>query len=300
MEIRELRSLAMLEELGSIAQVANAVNLSAAAIHKQLKSLESELQVRLYERQGRRLKLTQPAEVILPHIKELLAQYDAATTALDEWKGMKKGLVRIGAGPSISAHLLPPMLKQFRNRYPDVDVLVETGGSRLLTEKLEKGDLDLAMVVASDPVEEPRVTVEASWEHEIVLVSTLPEAPKRCSIRDLAKFPFLLFQKGGRVESLIDRYMAGVGLRPRVVMRFDNAEAIRAMIRTGLGVSMLPMWTVEDDLRAGTVSVIRQREKRLSILVILISSKLRYLPRTVLAFSELARESGNKLRADRR
>src|SRR5690242_12980608 len=101
MELRELRSLITLAELGSLATAAERLHLSAAAIHKQLKVLEVELGVQLYERIGRTLKLTQAAEVLLPYSKDLLAQHDAALEAMEEWKGLKRGVVRIGAGPTI-------------------------------------------------------------------------------------------------------------------------------------------------------------------------------------------------------
>ena len=78
----------------------NSIGLSPGAIHKQLKALEQELGVLLYERVGRRLQLTQATEVVLPYLKEMLAQCDLALAALGEWRGMKRGLVRIGAGPT--------------------------------------------------------------------------------------------------------------------------------------------------------------------------------------------------------
>ncbi len=289
MEIRELRSLVMLNDTGSITAVGAALHLTPAAIHKQLKSLERDLETPLYERSGRRLRLTQGAEVILPHLKEVLAQYDAAVTALGEWKGMKTGLVRVGAGPSISSHLLPAVIKAYRDRYPDVDLLVETGASKHLIDRLEGGELDLAMLVASDGEEDPRLHVEAGWKHEVVLVSNLPGIPGRCSIRELHNHPFILFQRGGRIEGVIERYFASVGFRPRVSMRLDNAEAIGAMVRIGLGVSMLPLWTVADDLKSGVLMRIRQKEKKLCARVELVRAKGRYLAHPVMAFSEMAR-----------
>ena len=70
----------------------------------------------------------------------------------------------------------------------------------------------------------------------------------------LPPFPFILYSKGSRIEDLIDRYFAEISFRPKVIMTFDNAEAIEAMIWTGLGISMLPMWTVDGDLKRGAVA----------------------------------------------
>ena len=124
-------------ELGSLSLAAQQLHLSPPAIHKQLKILEAELGVPLYEKVGRRLQITQPAEVLLPYLKDLLAQYDSALSALEEWKGMKRGLVRIGTGPT--SYILPIILKKFRRENPGVELLVESGNTPVLLEDLSRG-----------------------------------------------------------------------------------------------------------------------------------------------------------------
>ena len=90
------------------------------------------------------------------------------------------------------------------------------------------------------------------------------------------------------MENLIDRYFAERDFHPRVIMRFDNAEAIKAMIRTGLGMSMLPLWAVDVDIRRGALTLIRQREQPLLSKVALVSRKSSYVPRPVQAFINMA------------
>jgi len=288
MELRGLRSLAMLAESGSLVQSARGVGLSPAAVHKQLKCLETELGERLYEKAGRRLQLTPAGEILLPYVKDLLAQYEAAVSALEEWKGLKRGVVRIGSGPTLSSYILPLLLRQFRRSFSHVDLLVETGHTPALLRSLTSGSLDLALVVSSELLAEPNFSLEAFWDFEFALVSNLRQAPRRCALAELHKYPFVLFQKGSRMESVIDRYFIEMDFHPRVVMRFDNADAIKAMIRTGLGISMLPLWSVDADLRRGALHLIRQRERPLVSKIVLVSRKSSYVPRPVNAFINLA------------
>lgn len=290
MELRELRCLVTLAEAGSITRTAEKLHLSPAAIHKQLKVLEAELDVRLYEKAGRQLRLTQAAEVLLPHIKNLLAQYDAALSALSEWKGLKHGLARIGTGPTMSSYLLPSLLEEFRRLYPDIDLFVETGNSQHLLDCLGKGTLDLTFLISSEMLEAPGLSIEAAWEFDFVLVSGMKGLPRRCRLRDLQEFPFILYKQGSIFENLIDRYFAEKQFHPRVVMRFDTPEAIKAMIRSGLGVSMLPLWVVDAELKSKTLSLIRQQEPALSARVALVTRKLSYAPQPVSAFLEVARK----------
>src|SRR5260370_7630515 len=106
MELRQLRSLVTISELGSISLAAEHLHLSPPAIHKQLKGLEIDLGVPLYEKIGRQLQLTQPAEVVLPYLKDILAQYDSALSALQEWNRSKR--VPDPISTVLSTYRLPP------------------------------------------------------------------------------------------------------------------------------------------------------------------------------------------------
>jgi DNA-binding transcriptional LysR family regulator len=298
MELRQLESFVTLEELGTIAKVGERVHLSPAAVHKQLKVLERELGVCLYMKVGRNLEFTQAAATLLPYAKELLAQRDSAIAAMEELKGLRRGFVRIGAGPTLSSYVLPRFLKQYRRKFPAVDLFVETGNSMSLIDSLGRGSLDLALLVSPQLPEEPTISVEVSWDEEFVLVSNLRNVPRNCSIRDLSKFPFILFRKGSRMGNLLDRYFAETAFRPKVIMTFDNAEAIKAMIRTGLGISMLPFWTVDAELRNGSLSLIRQHEPPLFSKIELASRKSSFVPAAVSAFVEIVRKF--KFRSPRR
>lgn len=287
MELRELRSLVALSELKSISLTGERLHLSAAAIHKQLKILESELEVRLYEKVGRHLQLTQAAEVLLPYFKNLLVQYDSAVAAIEEWKGLGRGLVRIGTGPS--SYVLPAILKKFQRANPGIEVLVETGNTPVLLDGLNNGSLDLALIVSADLTEEREFCIEKHWDFELVLVSHLRQPMRAPKLQDLKNLRFIMFRKGSRMQSPIDRYFAANGFEPNVTMRFDNSEFIRAMVRTGLGVSMLPLWVVHRDVREGRLHMIRQAEAPLYSKIALIRRKSSYVPQPVQSFIATAR-----------
>jgi DNA-binding transcriptional LysR family regulator len=286
-EIKELRSLVALSELGSISLTAAQLHLSPPAIHKQLKILEAELGVPLYEKVGRGLQLTQAAEIVLPYARELLAQYDSAHAALEEWKGMKRGVVRVGTGPS--AYVLPAILKKFRRQYPDVEVLVETGNTPVLLDGLSRGSLDLALLVSADLVEKDVHCVEASWDFELVMVSHQRHPATRPKLADLRQHRFILFRKGSRMQEPIDRWFAACNFEPNVIMRFDNADFIRSMVRTGMGISLLPFWVVHRDVKERRLSIIRPAESPLRSRIALVRRKSAFVSRPVQAFIDSAR-----------
>lgn len=289
MELRHLRGVALLAELGSITAVAKVLHLSAPAVHKQFRELEAELGIKVYERTGRTIRVTDAANVLLPFAREMLAQYEGAVAAVKEWKGLKKGLVRIGAGPTTSSYILPGLLRKFRRMYPNIELYMETGNTRFLSERIASGALDIALLVAPSVEEEPHLSVEVIWEVEFVLISKTRWSSRPLALEDLRKQKFILYQKGSRIENLISQYFTEARFQPQVIMRFDNAEAIKAMIRAGFGISMLPMWVVDEEIKRGLLSVIRQRERPLVSHLELVSRKTNVLSSAVHAFIDTAR-----------
>ena len=246
--------------------------------------------MRLYEKIGHRLRLTPAAEILLPYSRDLLAEHEAVIAAMDEWRGLKRGIVRIGAGPATSVYLLPGLLRKYRRAFPKVDMFVETGNSPALIEKLQEGSLDLALLASSNLPEEPNLVVEKSWPMEFAFVSSLENVPRRCKISELSKIPFILFRKGSRMQNVIDHYFTEMNFHPKVVMSFDNADAIKAMIRAGLGVSLLPLWIVDADLRKGVLRLIHQQERPLFSKFDLLRRKSSYTPNPVASFIELTQK----------
>lgn len=284
-----MRTLVYLHDFGSLAEAAKRLHLTPAAVHRQLKTLQLGLGITLYEKVGRGVRLTRAAELLLPYCRDLLAQHDAAVLAVDEWKGLRRGVVRVGAGPTICCYILPELLKRFRRLHPQIDLVVESGNSIVLLEALRDGALDAALLVSSPLPEDPALQVEAWWEVEYVLVSNLRHAPAHCPIAALGKFPFVLYKRGSRIAHLVDHYLAEVGFQPKVTMTFDNADAIKAMIRAGFGVSMLPYWVVHADLKNRGLRMIHQQERPLLSRIELLTRRASYVPGPVSAFAEVAR-----------
>lgn len=289
MEFREFKSLATLAASGSILQTASQLNLSPAAIHKHIKNLERELGVQFYTKVGRGLQMTQAAEIVLPHLQTILAEYETLVASVGEWKGQRTGRVRIGTGPTLSSVMLPKLLKRFRKRYPAIDLLVETGNSEVLLERLDKRTLDVLLIVWPDHVDHSDYSIEKLWPFEIVLISHAPSSCHLLSLNELRRQPFILYRRGSRIDVLIDRYFNKFDFHPKVTMRFDNPEAIKAMVASTLGISMVPFWTVSKEIRQGSLSILKHREPPLVSNIALIRQKSPQAGGPVSAFVEFAK-----------
>lgn len=284
-----MRSLAVLAECGTIKETADRCNLSPPAVHKHLKTIEEEFGVRIYTKREGRLELTDAGRLLLPFVREILVQHEAAAAAVNEWNNAGRGLVRVGAGPSFSSYLLPLLVKRYRRRFPNVDVFVETATGDQLVERLLGGHLDLIFDLGSATIEEPSIEMVARWESPAGFMCGRADVPNPCRLKQLKEVPFILYQKGSRIERIISSYFDRLGFRPRVVMRSDSAEAIKAMIRSGLGVSVLFLWNINSEPRSSPLCVLRTDAPPLVSHMALLRMKSHYTSRAVQEFIALTR-----------
>ena len=289
LDANRLRTLLVFVETGSLSATASRLYVTPAAVHKQLQVLARELDLPLYEREGRELRIAEGARYLLPHIRNLLAQHDAVWTALEEWRGLEQRMIRIGTGRTFSSYLLPPLLQAFRVRHPGVEFYVETGHTPDLIESLHQRHLDVAFLVTSPLSRGPDLAVNARWEFDIVLVSGVRSYPRPCPTNELASEPFLLYPEGSIFAAAIEEYLLATGLEPNVTMRLDNPESIKEMARAGLGLAMLPYWTVAEELRTGALTLIEREGPPLRSRVELVTRRRSHAPPAVTSFIELAR-----------
>jgi DNA-binding transcriptional LysR family regulator len=184
--------------------------------------------------------------------------------------------------------MLPGLVKRFRRRFPQVDVYVETGDSNHLITRLQAGALDLIFDLASPDLENERLERVAQWEAQTGFISARPDVPTHCRLAALKKVPFILFGKGTVMESTIRHYFNSLNFQPSVVMRSDSSEAIKAMIRARLGISVLFLWNIDAEMRGSSFKVIRTDAPPLSLRMALIRLKSGYTQKAVLEFIQLA------------
>jgi len=288
MELREIKSFVALAKSHSILEVARELGLTPGAVHKHLKILEQELGVRLYERHDGSLRLTAAGEVAFPHFRDVLERRDAAVRAIADCQGETGGLLRVGAGSNFSSQMLPKILSRFRHEYPKVEVFVETGDGSHLLESLGKGELDLIFEVAYPDLKLPDFTPLALWESSVGIISPPSDLPSHCGMKRLANVPFILFQKGSRAQDMIDAYLQRITFRPQVVMRSDSADAMKAMVKSRLGVAMLFLYQANPEFKSGSLRIIHTDAPPLPARLVLLKRSSSYASRAIAAFCTVA------------
>lgn len=287
--IAELEAARAVGKSGSLAAAARELHRTPAAIHKQMKQLEAALGVPLYSKVGRNIRLSGAMELLLPYTESVLEQVAAARRAVEEWSGLRSGIVRIGTGPTMSSHWLPRIITAFRARHPDVQLNIDTGTTAELLERIRRGHLDLAIVLKQGHEAPGDWQQLANWKCPTVLVSGSKTLCKAESLEALREAPFLHYRTATRMATHVDAYFAKHRHVPNTIVRCDNADALRALLRAGHGYALLPSWTVQTERGASRIAPIRIRETPPALGVEMVAARSQPLSPAAIAFAGVAR-----------
>lgn len=246
MSIRRLKTLVAIAEEGSFAGAAAVVHLSQGAVSMQMKALEEDLRVELFDRGKRPPELNEAGRALVPKARELIALY-AGMVESAVGAGAFFGTLIIGAVPTALSGLIPRTLARLRDAYPDLRVRVVPGLSAELMTQIERGQLDAAVMT-----EPARPVPHLAWRalaQEPLMLLTPPDTQGSDPLELLRAMPFIRFSREAWVGRDIDDWLRRKGIRVREVMELDSLDAISTMVYHNLGVSIVPLRCVEGPVR---------------------------------------------------
>ena len=291
MELAHSRALIAIGELSNFSKAAERLNLSPPAVFAQIQQLEVELGEKLYERAGRRLVLTPAGRLLLDYCRRLMLVHDEAVGAVRELSGVQRGSLYLGCGPHISVSIVPHLLRAYLASYPNVELRLITGNDHMLFEDLHAGKVDL--ILMNLPVDGTDLVQDSLWRYELVFVVP-PDDPAAkqvtVSAAELAARPFIMYQRSVVIETAIRQFCVAVGFEPKLVMQNDQADSIKELVKLGLGISLLPLWSVSEDVRRGTLSTLRLANRQLFSTTGLIYRNSPYQPQALRALIDVAHQ----------
>lgn len=298
MDIRQLRYFLAVAEEGQVTRAARKLNMEQPPLSRQLRMMEEELGVDLFDRSGRRMTLTPAGERLRSRAEQLLRLFGEIVTEVKELHEGITGTLSIGAVVSCVS-LLPPRIKQFRETYPGVTFKITEGDHELLGDRLSRRAVEL--VVARLPFEAP--DVDHGYEilplpsepfEAVIPEDWLPHpAPGGIRMRELAEWPFLTLRTD-RTKAMHERIVSECrrhGFEPRIIAECSSVAVISSLLSVGLGVALLPRSVLAAFPPAGT-KTIRLADSSLSSEVGILWLKDRYLSRSARLFIDSFREGG--------
>ena len=253
MEIRQLKAFMAIADARTFTAAAQRIHYTQAALSMQIKQLEREVGVPLFTRMPRRVVLTEAGERLMSRAQHILREHDAALAELAELAGAKHGRLRLGsASGMVSADALPALLKKLRRAHTHAEVSVISGTSEELVKKILAGELDAAFI--SLPVQARNVETELLSQDQLVAIASPRHAlagQRVVSAFALAGEKLILGERGGNTRRLIDEFFAEAGLKPTVAMELSRQQAIKNMVAADMGVGIVPLSVVRDEVERG-------------------------------------------------
>jgi len=242
LNLAHLATFRLVIQRGSFSAAADVLGISQPAVSLQIRQLEHFLRSRLLERTGRGVKATAAGLALLTHGERIEQAVEETLRSLDAFSHEVSGTVSLGTGATACIHLLPPLLQQLRETYPLLKVGVTTGNTPGVVRAIEENRLDLGLVTM--PVSGRGLEITPILDEEFVCISAQEEEcePTPDSLHTLQ---LIAFESGSGTRALIDGWFQASGLQPEPVMQLGSIEAIKRMVRAGLGYSIVPRMAVE-------------------------------------------------------
>lgn len=251
----------------NFSRAAEELLLTQPAVTQQIKALEEELGVSLFDRSGRQIRLTTAGEALVPFADQMRTLSQEAVQAVAAAAGDERGEVAVGASQTIAHYVLPRAIAAFAKSYPKVRVRARSGNTDAMLEALLDGEVELALI--EGPERRKDLHIEPFLEDHMVLVVPAGHAwAGRDVTAEMLRGEGLLVREfGSGSRRIVEQALAAQGLKAKdlsIRLELDSTEALLSAVEAGLGVTFVSRWAVRNQLALGTLKLAYARELKLS------------------------------------
>ncbi len=249
LDSKQLRAFAMLARKGSFTLAAQELNLTQSAISHSMKALERDAGCLLLDRMGKKVSLTQAGEQLLHHAEKILKEMAATRESLQQLGKWGKGRLRIGASTAACQYILPAVLREFKESFPQYGIAIEPGDVPECIAALRENRIDLGLGL--EPEHENQFEFHPRFTDELIfLVSPLHPWAVTGSITraEVPRQNFVLYNKKSYTFRLVEKYFQQEDMVLNTVIELGSMEAIKELVKLGLGVCILAPWIARQEL----------------------------------------------------
>ncbi len=242
MDNHNLKAFITVAELGSFSDAAEHLYLTQSAISKRIALLEQQIGKRLFDRIARQVSLTEAGQALLPRARRILQEYENALQAINDLSGEASGTLRLAISHHLGLHRLPPVLKQFAQKYPNVSLDIEFTDSEKAYDKVLHGDSEVAVITLALQTHH-NINSQVIWNDPLRFICA-PDHPlaqlQQPALQDLADYPIILPGMNTYTGQIIQKLFQEQEIPLKTPMSTNYLETISTMVEVGLGWSVLP------------------------------------------------------------
>ncbi|MGN7356741.1 LysR family transcriptional regulator [Paenibacillus sp. SAF-054] len=292
MELRQLNTFRTVASTLNFSRAAEVLNYVPSNVTMQIKALEEELDVRLFDRLGKQLVLTTAGKSFLTHVQDVLNKLDEARSVVHD-NEILSGTLTISANEVICVYRLPTAFKRFRAQYPGVRLIFRSVPNQELKQTLFDGSSDIVFML-DEPIHSSRLAVEPMQEETFRLFAAPDHPLAKQTVLELEDFQgqvFLTNEKGCPYRTMFDRSFEKEGIDLITYLEFQSAEAIKQCAISGIGIAFLPEIVADAEVERGELVALPWQIPDLHVFTQMVWHKDKWLSPIMLSFIEAAREA---------
>lgn len=272
----------------TLVDAAEVLHTTQPTLTRQIKQLEALLGVQLFDHVGRRLVVNRAGELVYQYAKRLIATEQRMRDELSAFGNPELGTIFMGAGLTPSIYILPALIAAYRTAHPQVRFHVMNGSSKEIYNALLQREIDIGVVTTVDEDSE-QIQAVPLWKDELLLVAK-PDHPlvsaENATLKEVTKSPFVLMKTGSGLRQLVLDLAMHHQVEIDIIMETDSLESLNRLVQHGVGLSILPRSSVQDDLVQGRLAEIELLDAKLaSRTMTLITRRTSSLPAVAAQFS---------------
>ncbi len=290
MELRQLTTFRMVATLLSFSRAADSLNYVQSSVTTQIQILEEELGVRLFDRLGKRVALTDAGKRLLQYTERILQLVDEARSVVTN-EEVPGGTLTITAPETLCSYRLPALLRQFRARFPQVKLIFRLSTFIDPWRSVSEGSADIAFAIA-EPIHSNMLVTEILIPEPLLILAPPDHHLSQLPIIDpvdLEGETFLLTEIGS-YRNVLERALNAVGVHLTINLDFSSVEAIKQCAMAGMGIAFLPAVTVAADVAQGRLAVLNWEGHDFQVFTQVMWHKEKWISPAMDAFLEMTRE----------
>lgn len=253
---RQLRVFSEAARHASFAEAARALHLSPPAVSMQIKELEAHVGLPLFEREGRKVRLSTAGEYVLVYARRILSGLKDAEDAVARLRNLQAGRLNIGM-VSTAKYFLPRLLARFRQAHPGVEIRLAVGNREQLVKMLQAGEVDIAVMGRAPKELATRAESFAAHPHVFIAPPDHPLAQQQAlPPQQLQHWPFISREAGSGTRAALERYLQEQQLTLDVTMETSSNETIKQAVMAGMGISFVSLHTIGLEVGHGLLRVL--------------------------------------------
>jgi len=283
--LQQLRILKAVASEKSFTRAAEVLFLSQPSLSKQIKTLESRLNISLINRENNIISLTEAGKLFLQYSERILALCEESCRALNDLKSGDRGNLTVGASQTIGTYLMPRVLALFAQNHPQINIKVHVDSTRKIAKRVLEGDIDIAVVGGNVPEEfEKNLKIESFVDDDLILI--IPKShpfalKKRKTITkdDLYHLNFITLNSNSTIRKLIDNILIQNHIRTKqfnVIMQLNSIEAIKTAVSLGLGAAFVSSSAIEKEIELKTIEIIAIDDIKITRILSIITNPACY------------------------